>query len=162
MHDYTARIVWTGNRGGGTVHVDAYDRDYTIRIEGKADLDGSADPIFRGRPERHNPEDLFLAALSACHMLTFLALAARRGIEVVAYEDRAHGRLALSPGGGGAFERVQLNPRVEVVTALARDVVPALHEAAHANCFIANSVAVPVEIAAEVHVRETPLKEDAS
>src|SRR2546423_13826445 len=83
MHTYNARIVWDGNLGDGTSTYAGYGRQYRTVINGKPDLAGSADPSFRGEREKHNPEDLFLASISACHMLTYLALCARQGVVVV-------------------------------------------------------------------------------
>ncbi len=144
-HEYSTRLVWEGNRGSGTADYRTYGRECRISVDGKPDLLGSADPMFRGDPERHNPEDLFVAALSACHLLTYLALCARSGIRVVEYEDRAAGTLVLGTGGGGRFESVTLRPRVTIDggdPALAES----LHEKAHELCFIAASVGIPVRV----------------
>ena len=84
-HDYHAHLRWTGNLGAGTAQYTGYGRDYTVAIAGKPDLTGSADPMFRGSPELHNPEDLFLLSVSSCHMLTYLALCAKHKITVVDY-----------------------------------------------------------------------------
>src|SRR5690606_14624245 len=92
-HDYHATIRWTGNLGTGTATYAAYGRDYRISVPGKPDLDGSADARFRGDATRHNPEDLLVAALSACHMLAYLALCARLGVKVTGYIDEASGTL---------------------------------------------------------------------
>jgi organic hydroperoxide reductase OsmC/OhrA len=148
QYDYKARITWAGNRGEGTASYTSYGRDYRVEVDGKPDFVGSADPAFRGDPSRWNPEDQFLSALSSCHLLTFLALAARRGIQVVAYDDEAFGRLALDGRGGGRFEEIVLRPRVilsESSTKFVSDLA-ALHELAHGLCFLANSCAVPIRI----------------
>ena len=144
-HEYSTRLVWEGNLGSGTSEYRAYGRGYRISVDGKPDLPGSADPLFRGDAGRHNPEDLFVAALSACHLLTYLALCARSGIRVVEYEDRAAGTLGLAAGGGGRFDSVTLRPRVTIDggdPALAES----LHEKAHELCFIAASVGIPVRV----------------
>lgn len=151
-HDYAARLVWEGNRGSGTADYRAYGREYRVEFAGKPDLAGSADPMFRGDPERLNPEDLFVAALSACHLLTYLALCARSGIRVVAYEDDARGTLALDTAGGGRFESVTLRPRV-TIAAGDRELAAALHEKAHGLCFVAASVAIPVTVEPEILAR---------
>src|SRR5207247_1062352 len=77
------------------------------------DLLGSADPHFRGDASLANPEELLLAALSSCHMLSYLALCARAGLRVVAYDDAADGALELSPD-GGRIREVTLRPRVTI------------------------------------------------
>jgi organic hydroperoxide reductase OsmC/OhrA len=144
MHDYAARLIWDGNSGEGTSGYERYGRRYRILVAGKPDLAGTADPMFRGEADRHNPEDLFLAAISACHMLTYLALCARRGIRVTAYEDDAHGRMALHANGGGAFEEVTLRPTVSIANAEYAPLALQLHASAHELCFIAASCRVPI------------------
>src|SRR3954466_15651728 len=93
-HHFACRLIWTGAARGPTRSYDAYDRGYRIEFDGKLDLVGSAAPAFRGDASLHNPEDWLVAALSACHCLSYLALAARAGILVVAYEDSATGTMA--------------------------------------------------------------------
>jgi organic hydroperoxide reductase OsmC/OhrA len=143
-HSYKSRLIWDGNRGNGTSAYDAYGRKYRIQIDGKPDLVGSADAIFRGDSNAHNPEDLFVAALSACHLLSYLALCARSKINVVAYEDDASGILKLRPDGGGSFESVTLRPIVTITPESDEGRALALHETAHDQCFIASSVSIPV------------------
>lgn len=143
LHDYAATVVWDGNRGEGTATYAGYDRDYRALIDGKPPLAGSADPAFRGRSDRHNPEDLFVTALAACHMLAYLALCARQGVRVLAYADEAVATLATDAS-GGRFERVELRPRVTVADPEEVEQALALHDAAHARCFIANSCSVPI------------------
>ena len=86
-HDYTARVVWTGNRGEGTRHYKGYDRTWNVETPGKPVIHCSNDPLLGGNPGLHNPEDMLIAALSACHMLWFLHLASDAGIAVQSYED---------------------------------------------------------------------------
>lgn len=143
-HDYAARLVWDGNTGEGTARYDGYGRDYRVLIADKPELPGSADPLFRGDPSRHNPEDHFLAAISACHMLSYLALCARHGVRVLGYEDEASGRLALRADGGGAFDEVVLRPAVTIDNASKQELALQLHDTAHERCFIANSCRVPI------------------
>ena len=125
-----------------------YSRDYTISMPGKPVLRGSADRAFRGDAARHNPEDLFVAAVAACHMLTYLALCAHRGIHVVRYEDAATGRMDFDPW-PGRFTDVVLRPSVTVA---AGDVALALrlHDDAQAECFIGNSVRVHIRHEASI------------
>lgn len=151
-HEYVARVTWTGNLGEGTASYAGYGRDHVVEIAGKPELAGSSDPIFRGAPERHNPEDLFVAALSSCHMLAYLALCARGQVRVTAYEDEAAGVLVLLPAGGGRFEEVTLRPVVTVSHPEMAEAARALHETAHERCFIANSVSVPVRVEPVIRV----------
>src|ERR687898_952677 len=111
-HHYSAHLVWTGAAQGPTKDYASYSRDYVVRMEGKPDLVGSSDPLFRGDPKRHNPEDWLLAALSACHMLTFLAMCGRKNISVLSYEDAASGTMVLEGGGGGLPVRHEAETRV--------------------------------------------------
>ena len=113
-HDFKARLVWDGNLGDGTSTYKGYGRKYRVQIDGKPDLTGSADPIFRGDANAYNPEDLFVAALSSCHLLSYLALCARSKINVLAYEDNATGTLLLRPDGGGKFGERDAPARVTI------------------------------------------------
>ena len=153
-HAYSAHIIWDGNNGDGTSSYTSYGRQYRVAIAGKPDLDASADPMFRGEREKHNPEDLFVASISACHMLTYLALCARKGIRVVAYEDDALGTMSLDSRGGGRFEKVTLHPRVSIADAKDIETAKALHRTAHEQCFIANSCSVPIANEPTVQVSE--------
>ena len=143
-HDYKAHLVWDGNLGTGTTSYHGYGRKYRLQIDGKPDIIGSADPMFRGEADAYNPEDLFVAALSSCHLLSYLALCARSKINVVAYEDNAIGTLKLLPNGGGIFESVTLRPVVTVAPDSDSKKALELHEQAHDLCFIAASVKIPV------------------
>ncbi len=140
-HQYVLDLTWKGDH---TRTYDGYTREHVLRIAGKPELITTADPLFLGDPARHNPEDLLLAALSSCHLLTYLALCARARIDVKSYSDRAEGALVLTADGGGHFSEVVLHP--EVVVADAGMVAKAIdfHAAAHKYCFIANSVNFPV------------------
>lgn len=143
-HEYDARLIWDGNQGQGTADYAGYGRQYRILVDGKPELTGSADPAFRGDAKRHNPEDHFLAAISACHMLSYLALCARKRLVVLAYEDAAHGTMTTTADGGGRFEQVTLRPIVTIAAGQDEALAVRLHEAAHKVCFIANSCSVPI------------------
>ncbi|HET6432512.1 OsmC family protein [Dyella sp.] len=149
-HHYRADVQWHGNTGRGTAGYGDYARSFRARIEGKPELTGSADAAFAGDPAAHNPEDLLLVALSACHMLTYLALCARAGICVLAYRDHCEGVLALDAAGSGAFREATLRPQVAVAASDHVEQARALHEAAHRACFIARSCRFPVAHHAQV------------
>jgi len=155
-HDYRARLIWDGNLGEGTSTYTGYGRKYRVQFDGKPDLPGSADPIFRGDPGVYNPEDLFVASLSSCHLLSYLALCARSKISVVAYEDDASGTMVLRPDGGGSFESVTLRPRVTIAPGGDEKRALELHDIAHDFCFIAASVSVPVRHEPEIKVAQLP------
>jgi organic hydroperoxide reductase OsmC/OhrA len=152
-HLYSSRLLWEGNLGQGTPSYQGYSRQWRLLMEGKPDLVGTADHAFRGERDKHNPEDLLVASLSACHMLTYLALCARSGISVISYRDEATGVMKTTPDGGGKFESVTLNPVVEIAEEARKDLAMELHEKAHAQCFIASSVSFPVLHAAVVTVK---------
>ena len=143
-HRYQVRVEWTGNLGHGTRDYRSYSREHEISAAGKETLSGSADAAFRGDASRYNPEDLLVAALSACHMLWYLHLCAEAGVVVVDYTDEAAGVMEQTPDGGGRFREVVLRPAVRLAGGSDAALAAALHEQAHARCFIANSVNFPV------------------
>jgi organic hydroperoxide reductase OsmC/OhrA len=149
------RLSWTGAAQGPTSSYESYSREYRIDVDGKAPLVGSADPLFRGDPSLLNPEELLVAALSSCHMLSYLALAARHGLVIVGYEDAASGTMALR-GGGGRFTEVVLRPRVTVPSGGDEALAMRLHDQAHHDCFIAASTNFPVRHEAMVVVDGAP------
>ena len=138
-HEYKSRLAWDGNLGTGTETYQGYGRDYTVSIDGKPDIRGSADPMFRGNKDLPNPEEWFIAALSSCHMLSYLALCARRGVSVLSYEDNASGALVFNNDGGGRFEEVILRPIVMISDPAKLDLAKSLHDDAHQQCYIASS-----------------------
>lgn len=145
-HTYELALRWTGNLGPGTTGY----RDYARDVEAQAcagekpTLLLSADKPFRGDPARWNPEELLVAALSECHLLSFLHVAVTHGVTVTAYEDAPVGTMEQE-GIGGRFTRVLLRPTVTVADPGHVDLVPRLHHEASAACFIASSVAFPVD-----------------
>ncbi|MEV8337801.1 OsmC family protein [Leucobacter sp. NPDC077196] len=151
LHEYRIGIEWTGNRGSGTSGYRAYGRELLIRAEGKAALEGSADPTFHGDRDRWNPEELLVTALAQCHMLSYLHMAVRAGVVVTAYTDAATG-VMRQRGIGGAFEEVVLRPHVTVAASGMVDAARAAHADAFAACFIANSVNFPVRHEPEIVV----------
>ena len=144
QHPYRATIKWTGNKGEGTTNYRAYERGHIVSIENKSDILGSADPAFRGDRTKHNPEDLLISSLSACHMLWYLHLCAEAGIVVMDYLDNATGTMTETANGGGRFTEVVLNPSVTITDGSMIDKANELHIKANELCFIANSVNFPV------------------
>ncbi|MFC5526465.1 OsmC family protein [Rhodanobacter ginsengisoli] len=143
QHRYRVDVEWTGNLGSGTDGYRNYSRDHEIRIAGKPTLAGSSDPTFRGDAARHNPEDMLVAALSTCHMLSYLHMATVAGVVVTGYSDAAEGRMATE-GNSGRFVEVVLRPTVTISAASDPAKAEAAHADAHHACFIANSVNFPV------------------
>lgn len=151
IHSYSTELVWTGNRGDGTSNYRSYDRAYEIAVSGKPMIPGSSDPHFRGDATRYNPEELLIASLSACHMLWFLHLCAEAGVRVERYTDAATGTMQETPDGGGHFTEVVLHPVVHAASD-DRARIDALHERAHALCFVAQSVNFPVRCDSSLHI----------
>ena len=142
-HHFATNLEWTGNRGTGTSDYKAYGRDHVVAAVGKHSIEGSADRVFRGGAARWNPEELLIASLSQCHMLSYLHVAASNGVIVVSYSDAATGTLTQGSNGGGRITSVTLRPLVIVQNSdisLAQD----LHHEAAQKCFIAASVNFPV------------------
>ncbi|GAA3759630.1 OsmC family protein [Microbacterium kribbense] len=145
-HEYRLHTEWTGNRGAGTTDYRDYDRLVTLSARGKPDLLASADKPFRGDPTRWNPEELLVAALSECHLLSYLHACVKAGVVVVGYTDDPTGLMVEDGRDGGAFTEVVLHPRVTVAAESMIDAALAAHTPAHEWCFIANSVNFPVHV----------------
>jgi organic hydroperoxide reductase OsmC/OhrA len=143
QHSYAVSLEWQGNRGEGTTDYKSYGRELVVNAQGKHPLLASADTPFRGDADRWNPEELLLAALSQCHLLSYLWVATQHGVVVTAYTDDAVGTMEQTADGGGHFTSVTLSP---VVTISSGDVAvaQAIHAEASAKCFIASSVNFPV------------------
>lgn len=153
-HRYEVLIEWCAGDSEGTSDYKSYSRDHLIKAPGKASIEGSSDPAFRGAPDRWNPEELLVAALSACHKLWYLHLAAVNGVSVTAYRDKAEGVMLEDAGKGGRFTAVHLNPHVTITADSDVKKAHELHKKAHELCFIANSV--------NFEVRHDPIVEVAS
>jgi organic hydroperoxide reductase OsmC/OhrA len=143
QHHYKSTITWTGNKGEGTSCYKAYDRSHTLNVHHKPEIQLSSDPSFRGDNAQYNPEELFLASLSSCHMLWYLHLCADNGIVVTAYSDMATGTMDEGIQ-GGKFTEVMLHPHVTVAHSSMITKASELHQMAHEKCFIANSCNFPV------------------
>jgi organic hydroperoxide reductase OsmC/OhrA len=127
-----ARVVWDGDRHDLRAH--------TINLAGQT-LAGSSMPGAGGDAEKADPEELFVASLSTCHMLWFLDFAKRERLRVLSYEDHPEGTMD-----GVRFVEVVLRPRMRFSSDVAREALGQLHKRAHEACFIANSVACEVKI----------------
>ena len=151
-HTYSTAVTWTGNRGAGTRSYRGYGRDHDIASPGKPVIRGSADHAYRGDSDRHNPEDLLVAALSACHMLWYLHLCANAGVIVTAYEDHAEGKMRTRADGAGEFTKVTLRPQVTITGDSDAGTAERLHEKASTMCFIARSVSFPIAHLPEIAI----------
>lgn len=142
------RIALDWSRDGHAFAYASFSRAHTIRFAGGQSVRNSSAPDFYGDPALANPEELLVAALSSCHMLTFLAVAAKRGYVVERYLDDAAGTLAKNADGRLALTRVVLRPTVEFAADKQpdADALAALHHKAHQNCIIANSCRAEVVV----------------
>jgi organic hydroperoxide reductase OsmC/OhrA len=152
VHRYEVQVTWTGNLGEGTASYRAYARDHESRADSRPVLAGSSDPSFRGDPERWDPERLLVAALSQCHLLSYLHVCAVEDVVVLSYEDRATGVMEEEAEGGGQFVEVTLHPLVEVADQAMVERARELHGRASSLCFIARSMAFPVRHEPEIRV----------
>ena len=145
MSEHKTTIKWS--RDGKDFTYKTYSRDHFWIANGN-EIPASAAPAYFGNSSRVDPETAMVAALSSCHMLTFLALAANKGFVVESYEDAAVGHLEKNAQGKLAITRVELHPRIvysggKQPTATDLDW---LHDKAHRECFIANSVTTDVQV----------------
>ncbi len=144
MSLHKAKISW--KRTTSDFVYETYDRSHQIEFEGGIAVQASAAPDFSGNAQLVNPEEMLAAALSSCHMLTFLAIAARSRLVVESYEDSAVAHLSKNAQGKLAVTRVELNPKVKMSGELAGDKYQAMHDKAHHNCFIAGAVSCEVAL----------------
>lgn len=150
MASYSASIHW--QRGDAVFTDNRYSRTHTWAFDGGVTVPASSSPHVvpepLSDPRAVDPEEAFIAALSSCHMLFFLSLAARRGFVVDRYEDDALGTLAKNAAGKLVMTDVTLRPRVTFSGPTQPDAaaISSLHEAAHEQCFIAHSVRSDVRI----------------
>jgi len=134
LTEHHARVVWEGTKQDLRAH----------RVEiGGLEVPGSCSPQWGGDPSKADPEDMFVAALSSCHMLWFLSLARERRLRVLSYEDDATGELDHE---SFSFTGVELHPAVEFEVEQPAQVHSELHEEAHRRCYIANSASCPVTV----------------
>jgi organic hydroperoxide reductase OsmC/OhrA len=143
MSEHVVDVSWA--RGDAEFTYQTYSRDHVWRFDGGATVGASANPAYLGSEDKVDPEEAFVAALSSCHMLTFLAIAAKKRFEVDTYDDHAVGHMEKNDAGQLAITRVVLQPEVGFVgdepdaATLQR-----MHHLAHEQCFVANSVTTEV------------------
>jgi organic hydroperoxide reductase OsmC/OhrA len=145
---FSTRTTWA--RGAVDFTYDTYSRSHELEMGSGLTVPMSAAPGFLGDATRVNPEELLVGALSSCHMLTFLAIAAKKRFVVDAYDDNASGVLDKGDDGRLAVTAVVLRPKVRFAgdRQPTADELSALHASAHRGCFIANSVKTEVSIEA--------------
>jgi organic hydroperoxide reductase OsmC/OhrA len=146
MSEHKVTLKW--ERGGAEFSYQRYPRDHTWSFEGGHTMTATAAPAYLGNPAHVDPEEAFVASLSSCHMLTFLAIACKQKFVIDSYEDEAVGHLEKNADGKLAITRVELRPKIT----WGGDRKPSaeefdkMHHVAHENCFIANSVRTVVTV----------------
>jgi organic hydroperoxide reductase OsmC/OhrA len=150
MSEHKATIKWTHSQGDflkGT-----YSREHTWTFDGGVTVPASSSPaavrIPFSNPANVDPEEAYVAAISSCHMLTYLYVASRKGFEVLSYEDEAVGHLTKNERGIAWISSVVLHPRITYSGAKTptREELEQMHHAAHDQCFIANSVKTEITV----------------
>ena len=149
MSEHRATIDWRSAASGADFIKGRYSREHAWTFDGGITVAASPSPSVVpapwSNPANVDPEEAFVAAISSCHMLTFLWAASKRGFAVASYRDEAIGVLTKNERGKAWVSQVTLSPRIEwVESAPSADELAALHHAAHDDCFIANSVATKI------------------
>lgn len=150
-HEFRCKLTWAGGASGTAFDYGSFSRDLALEVQGKAPITASAAPGYKGDPSKHNPEDLLMASLAACHALTYLAICSLSKVKVLAYEDEISGTLEKS-GEVMKFTHATLRPRVTIASIDDESRALSLHEKAHQQCFIMNSVNFPVAVEARIVV----------
>jgi organic hydroperoxide reductase OsmC/OhrA len=152
---FISHLEWTGAAKGATRDPATFSRDLNLLVDAMS-LPMSSAPGYRGDPSRVNPEQLFVASVSSCQALTYLFLAAKNGVAVIGYTDDAEGRLGMVDG-KIRMSRVTLRPRITLEAGANETRARELVAKAHENCFVANSVSTPVDIAPIFAFADTPV-----
>ena len=146
MSEHKVNLTW--KRGDVPFEYQKYPRNHTWKFDGGHEMQASAAPAYLGNPKLVDPEEAFVAALSSCHMLTFLAAACKKKFMLDEYVDEAVGHMEKNAEGNLAITRVELHPKLKFSgdNQPAEKDIEEMHHFAHANCFIANSVKTEVTV----------------
>ncbi len=142
------KITLTWKRGDLPFDYQKYSRDHTWKFDGGHEMQASAAPAYLGNPKHVNPEEAFVASLSSCHMLTFLAIACKQKFVLDEYVDEAVGHMEKNAEGKMAITRVTLQPKIKFSGEKqpSKEELDKMHHAAHENCFIASSVKTEITV----------------
>jgi len=151
---FISHLDWTGAGKGPTRDPATFSRDLQVSVDAVT-LPMSSAPSYRGDPSRANPEQLFVASISACQALTYLFLAAKNGVAVISYTDDAEGRLGMVDG-KMRMSRVTLRPRITLEAGANETRARELVAKAHEGCFVGNSVSAPVDIEPTFALTDAP------
>jgi organic hydroperoxide reductase OsmC/OhrA len=145
MSQHRVEIRWDRQTAGFAYP--EYNRDHQWLFEGGAGIAASAAPVYLGSPELVDPEQAFVAAVSSCHMLTFLAICSRKRIVVDSYSDNAVGYMEKNHAGRLAITHIELSPVIRFAGPRpGGEALEEIHHLSHERCFIANSIRTRVSI----------------
>ena len=146
MSEHKVTLTW--QRGDKPFEYQKYSRDHTWKFEGGHEMQASAAPAYLGSPNLVDPEEAFVASLSSCHMLTFLAIACKKKFVLDEYVDDAVGYMEKNPEGRLAITRVTLRQRLKFSgeNEPTAQEIEEMNHGAHEQCFIANSVKTEVKV----------------
>jgi organic hydroperoxide reductase OsmC/OhrA len=147
MSEHKMTLTW--KRATPDFEYKTYNRDHTWSFDGGHEMQATAAPAYLGNPKLVDPEEAFVASLSSCHMLTFLAVACKKKFLLEEYVDEAIGHMEKNDAGKLAITRVELHPKLKFSgdnQPTEKD-IEEMHHFAHENCFIANSVKTEVTVA---------------
>jgi organic hydroperoxide reductase OsmC/OhrA len=146
MSEHKVTLTW--QRGDKPFEYQKYSRDHTWKFDGGHEMEASAAPAYLGTPQHVDPEEAYVASLSSCHMLTFLAIACKQKFVLDEYVDEAVGYMEKNAEGKMAITRVTLKPRIKFSgdKQPAKEELDKMHHAAHENCFIASSVKTEITV----------------
>ena len=151
VHRYHATCHWAGDTAIG---YESYDREHTSSAPpASTELMLSADPAFLGDPQKLNPEQLVVVAVSSCQLLSFLAIAARARVQVVEYDDHAEAEMPedVKPM---RLTKLTLRPRIVVGPGVKEERILKLAQMAHKQCYISNSLSTEITVKPTVEIRE--------
>jgi organic hydroperoxide reductase OsmC/OhrA len=146
MSEYHVTVEW--RRESADFTYQSYNRNHVWRVGERTVIEASAAPEYKGDGERIDPEEALVASLSSCHMLTFLAIAARKRLGLESYEDEATGHITKNAAGKLWVSHVILRPRIRFAdgVTVTRKQLDEMHHLSHEDCFIANSVKTEVTV----------------
>jgi organic hydroperoxide reductase OsmC/OhrA len=146
MSEYRVTVEW--KRESADFTYQTYNRNHVWRVGERTTIEASAAVEYRGDGERIDPEEALVASLSSCHMLTFLAVAAKKKLTIDSYEDDATGRMTKNDKGKLWVSHVTLRPRIRFSpgVTISRAQLDEMHHLSHEECFIANSVKTDVTV----------------
>lgn len=147
MSSHKIDLLWE-NKDPARLDYETYSRDHVLYFGGKQTLVNSASIEFKGTPDAANPEELLAAALASCHMLTFLAIASKTGYLIKKYSCQAEALLNKNENGKMAVTEINLRPVIEFNGEKIpnKEQLAKMHDKAHHNCFIAQSIQAKVNI----------------